>query len=336
MAMSRTNCATTHRDAESIAPPGVCYKRGAMRAKPSRTGHFFAALCIAIGCHSTVAVGSENGTRLPVIASFSIIADWLRMVGGDRVAVVSLVPADADAHVFRATPAHVRAVAAAKLIFVNGLGFEGWLQRLLTATGHHAPVIVLSEGVALLETQSGNFSGRPTSDPHAWHSVPNAMIYIDNITAALCSTDPAGCRHYRERANTYTAELVDLDAQIRARFASVPPSRRTVIASHDAFGYLAREYSVRFLAAQGSSTGTESAAGHIADLITWAKQHRTPMFLENVANPRLLQQIGRETGYEPAARLYSDALSGEDGPAGTYLELMRYNAEVLVSAMRGE
>ncbi|MDH3714294.1 MAG: zinc ABC transporter substrate-binding protein [Gammaproteobacteria bacterium] len=279
---------------------------------------------------------ADTGNPVPVVASFSIIADWLHIVGGDRIEVVTLVGADADAHAFRATPAQVRSVAAARLIFVNGLGFEGWLQRLLTASGSHAPVVKLSRGVSTMVSTSANTSGPTTNDPHAWHAVPNAMVYVSNIADALCTIDATGCKDYRARALNYVAELVELDAEIRKRFASVPPAQRKVITSHDAFGYLAREYGVEFLAAQGASTATEASAGHIAELITWAKQHRTPMFLENVADPRLLQQIGRETGHDPTARLYSDALSTPQGPAGTYVELMRYNTKTLFSAMLGE
>lgn len=304
-----------------------------MAGNKPKARNYLAALCIAALSSGNALANNQTSTALPVIASFSIIADWLRVIGGERLAVVSLVPPDGDAHVFRATPAHVREIAAARLVFINGLGFEGWLERLLTSADRQVTVVTLSNGVALRKIDAGGFSARAVADPHAWHSVPNAIVYVRNIYAALCKADAQGCAEYEARTEAYIAELQALDEQIRARIASVPPERRVAIVSHDAFGYLAQEYGVRFLAAQGASTGAESAAGHIARMIQWAKQHRTPMFLENVADPRLLQQIGRETGRDPSVKLYSDALSGPHGPASTYLQLMRYNTDTLVSAM---
>lgn len=309
-----------------------------MRARSGRTLHVFSAACVALALAlgTGLAARAEAVRPIPVVASFSIVADWVRVIGGESVDVLSLVPRDADSHVFRPTPRHVRAVAAARLIVVNGLGFEGWLQRLLSAADPHAPIVEASAGIDGLRLGESDLSTRKTFDPHAWHSVPNAIVYVRNITEALCAVDAPGCDDYRARAHAYVEKLRALDSELRARFGAVPPGRRTVVTSHDAFGYLAREYGVEFLAVQGASTDTEAAAGHVAALITEARRRHLPMFLENVANPRLLQQIGRETGHDPNVRLYSDALSQPDGPAGTYVAMMRYNTNALVSAMLDE
>ena len=279
--------------------------------------------------------GARASPPIPVVATFSILGDWVKRIGGDRVQVTTLVGANGDAHVYEPTPTAARAVAGALAVFVNGLGFEGWLSRLIDASGSSAAVIVTSDGV---NTLSGGFSriggagsrSAQDVDPHAWHSVPNALIYVARIVAGLCRMDAQGCAGYEANASAYTRELRALDSEIRSTIAGIPEQARTVVTSHDSFGYYAHEYGVEFLTAQGFSTESEASAADVARLIDQIRKHQASgLFLENINDPRLMQQVARETGFSPGGELYSDALSNESGPAASYLEMMRNNTRTL-------
>ncbi len=289
-----------------------------------RSGLLAAALIAA-----TTASASLAAEPLTVVASFSILGDLVAEVGREHVEVRTLVGPNGDAHVYEPTPADARDAVAAGLVVVNGLGFEGWLDRLVEASGYGGPVVVASDGVTPI-----SFSG--DIDPHAWQSIGNAEIYVKNIAAALCEADPEDCAGYQANAAAYTAELKEVDASIRSGFDAVPAERRKVITTHDAFGYFAREYGISFLAPLGVSTESEASAGDVAALINQIRQEGvTAIFFENVSDPRLMEQIARETGVRPGGELYSDALSEPDGPAATYADMMRHNANLLQSAMLG-
>lgn len=269
------------------------------------------------GSHATAA------EKLKAVASFSILGDLVSQVGGERVEVKTLVGPNGDAHVYEPKPDDARSIAAADIIFVNGLGFEGWLGRLRDASGK-ANVITLSAGV----TPNG-------IDPHAWQSVPNTRIYVRNIAQSLCALDAAGCPAYKANAEAYELQLQALDADIREMFAAIPQDRRIVITSHDAFGYFAREYGVTFLAPEGVSTDSEASAQDVARLIRQIREKKAvALFVESISDPRLIDQISRETGIKAGGALYSDALSDEQGPAATYIAMMRQNAILLVKAMQ--
>ncbi|MYZ48269.1 metal ABC transporter substrate-binding protein [Rhizobiales bacterium L72] len=280
-----------------------------------------------------------------VVASFSILGDFVREIGGDRVDVVTLVGPNGDAHVYEPSPADARAVAGAGLVVVNGLGFEGWLDRLVEASGYKGEVTVASTGIVPLaaaedehedEHAGAEEHGHEGVDPHAWQSAENAIVYVGNVADALCRADAESCALFRANAERYRAELSDLDASIKASFAALSPERRKVITTHDAFGYFARAYGIAFLAPQGVSTDSEASAADVAKLITQIRDEGvTALFLENVSDPRLMEQIARETGIKPGGELYSDALSPPDGPAATYVAMMRHNAGTLLGAMRG-
>jgi zinc/manganese transport system substrate-binding protein len=305
----------------------------------------FAAALLGAG-----AVSSANAAEpLNVVASFSILGDLVSEVGGDHVTVRTLVGPNGDAHVYAPTPADARDAAAADLVVVNGLGFEGWLDRLIEASGFSGPAAVASQGVVPLtleEDEAGHDEDEETAaadehdhggfDPHAWQSVPNAELYVKNIADALCMADPGDCSDYRSNAAAYTAELDAIDKMTRSLVAAIPADRRKVITTHDAFGYFAHEYGVVFLAPQGVSTESEASAADVASLIEQIREEDvTALFLESMSDPRLMQQIARETGVEPGGELFSDALSDADGPAPTYAAMMRHNAELLAGAMRG-
>ena len=265
--------------------------------------------------------------RINVVASFSIIADFVRNVGGDRVRVTTLVGPDGDAHVYAPTPADAKRVAEAKLVFVNGLGFEGWLSRLLKSAGGKGVVLTATSGIAPLKRGS-------QADPHAWQSVANARIYVTNIRDALAAASPADAEAFKANASAYLAELDALDREVREAIAKVPESRRKVISTHDAFGYFAAAYGVQFIAPLGVSTESEASARDVARIITQIRTAKIPaVFLENVTDPRLMGRIAAETGARLGGTLYSDSLTGEKGDSPTYIAMVRHNIKALTSAL---
>ncbi|ABD90352.1 metal ABC transporter substrate-binding protein [Rhodopseudomonas palustris] len=268
--------------------------------------------------------------RIDVVASFSILADFVRNVGGDRVQVATLVGPGGDAHVYTPTPADAKKITAAKLVIINGLGFEGWLPRLVKSSGGKAQVATATTGITPRKLEGH-------ADPHAWQSVPNAKIYVANIRDALSGADPAGADTYRANAESYLAKLDALDGEIRAAVAKIPSERRKVISTHDAFGYFAEAYGIAFIAPQGVSTESEISAKDIARIIKQVKAEKLPaVFLESISDPRLMRRIAAETGAKVGGSLYSDSLTDEKGEAPTYIDMVRYNIKTLTSALTTE
>ena len=268
------------------------------------------------------------------VASFSILGDMVQRVGGDRVAVTTIVGPNADTHVYEPTPADAAAVSGTQIFFVNGLGFEGWFDRLVEATGFEGPVVTASEAV---KTHTMDDDGAVVTDPHAWQSLGNGLLYVANIAKGLCAADAAGCASYTANAAAYSAELAGLDAEVKAKLAAVPEAQRKVITTHDAFGYFGLEYGVKFLAPEGISTDSEASAADVAKLIEQVRADGVKaLFIENMSDPRLVEQIARETGAKVGGALYADALSRPDEPAPTYLEMFKHNIELLVPALEGK
>jgi zinc/manganese transport system substrate-binding protein len=281
---------------------------------------------------------SLTAEKLNVVASFSILGDLAARIGGDRVEVNTIVGPDSDAHVYEPKPDDAKAVAAAKVVIVNGLGFEGWLEKLTQASGYQGPVVTASEGVVtrkmVVKGDADHDHGE--FDPHGWQSVPNAKIYVENIARGLCAADAEGCESYKGNATAYVKELDALDAEIKRDVAAIPEAKRLVITSHDAFGYFAREYGVKFLAPEGVSTESEASAQNVAMLIRQIRETKaSALFIENMADPRLIRQIAYEAGLKMGPPLYSDALSAQGGPASTYVDMMRHNAKLLTQSMSG-
>jgi zinc/manganese transport system substrate-binding protein len=265
--------------------------------------------------------------RLNVVASFSILADFVRNVGGEGVNVAMLVGPEGDAHVYRPTPADAKKVAEAKLLFINGLGLEGWLPRLVQSAGGKATLVTATNGIAPLKLGS-------TADPHAWQSVANAKTYVANIRDALTAASPANAAAFRANADAYLAQLDALDGKVRQAVATIPEARRKVISTHRAFGYFAAAYGVEFIAPVGVSTESEPSARDIAGIITQIKKAKIPaIFLENISDPRLIQRIADETGARIGGTLYSDSLTAEKGEAPTYIAMVRHNIKALTSAL---
>ena len=283
-----------------------------------------------------VAPGARAQDRLNVIATFSILGDFVKNVGGDGVEVATLVGPNGNAHVYAPSPGDAKKVADAKLVFVNGLGFEGWLERLVKASGTKAPIVVATKGIKPLERAGGHDHDHDhgRADPHAWQSVANAKIYVANIRDALIAADPAGKDSYIANAAAYLAKLDALEREVREVIAKIPADRRRVITSHSAFGYFQDAYGVSFTAPQGVSTEAEASAKDVAAIIAQIKKQKAAaVFLENVTDPRLVEQIARETGAKVGGTLYSDALTDDKGDATTYIDLIRHNLRQLASAL---
>lgn len=265
--------------------------------------------------------------RLNVVASFSILGDFVQNVGGDRVNVTTLVGPDSDVHVYAPTPADAKKIADAKLLVINGFGLEGWLPRLMQASSSKAPIVVATKDIAPLKLRSD-------TDPHAWQSVVNAKTYVANIRDALVTVDPADAEVLRANAQAYLAKLDALDREVREAVAQIPDGHRKVISTHDAFGYFAAAYGIEFVAPLGVSTESEASARDIAGIISQIKTAKIPaVFLENISDPRLIRRLSAETGAKVGGTLFSDSLTAEKGDAPTYIEMVRHNIKALTSAL---
>ena len=280
---------------------------------------------------------------VPVTASFSILGDLVRVVGGERVRVTTLVGPDEDAHAFAPKPADARAIVQTRLLVTNGLGFEPWAQKLAKSAGYQGATLVASQGVKprlMPEEKGHDRSGHDNhqhdeTDPHAWQNPENVVLYVRNIAAALGKADPAGSAIYQANSAAYVKELQALDTWTQAQFAAIPVAQRKVITSHDAFGYFAAHYPISFLAPQGLSTDAEPSAKDVARLIRQIQREKIKaVFVENMSNPKLLAQLARDAGVTVGPALYVDALSAPGGPAGSYLQLMRHNVTQLAAGMR--
>lgn len=290
-------------------------------------------ILLALAVLATPAAASE---KLRVVASFSILADMARKVGAEHAEVTSLIGPGEDAHAFEPAPADGGKLANADVIIVNGLGFEGWMDRLIAASGASAKVVVASQSIAPRQAQEeeGHAHEHGAKDPHAWQDARNGAAYVRAIAEGFCAADAAHCADYRANAESHAGRILALDAEIRARFAAIPADARRAIISHDAFAYFGAAYDIEFIAARGVSAEAEPSAKAVARLITQVRREKVKaLFLENVSDPRLLQQIGRETGIVPAGTLYSDALSDAAGPVPDYVSLLAVNAKTIADAM---
>ncbi len=309
---------------------------------------------------------AQSSEPVPVVATFSILGDMVARIGGEHVSVTTLVDPDGDAHVYQPTPADARSVREAKVLFVNGLEFEGWIDRLVDASGFSGTRVVATQGIEPIafddhddhhghgkdehdkddhghahdgkhgddkhDAHAGHDHG--AFDPHAWQSLGNAVTYAENIMIALAQADPDNAAAFYRNRVAYVAEIKALDAEVRAQIDQLPENKRTVVTSHDAFQYFGRDYGLVFLAPQGLSTEAEASAKDVAHLIEqMRKEGISAVFVENITDARLLEQIARETGATIGGTLYPGALSGPDGPAATYLDMMRHNATTLATAL---
>lgn len=269
-----------------------------------------------------------------VVVSFSVLKDFVENIGGKAVKVTSLVGPNSDAHIYEPTPESAQLIAEADLVVMNGLGFEGWMPRLLESTQTKSKRVIASQNVKARTFSLEEDASSSALDPHAWHDVKNAMIYIDNIEKALIELIPEEAALIQKNAVHYRQQLKNLETWIYKELASVPLHQRTVITAHDAFGYLSEAYQIRFLAPQGLSTESEPSAQEVVNLIKEIKKHKIGVvFIENITNERLIRHIAEETGAQIGGMLYSDALSEKDQPAATYIDMMKINIELLKAGM---
>jgi zinc/manganese transport system substrate-binding protein len=272
--------------------------------------------------------------KLNVVASFSILEDFVKNVGGERIASAALVGTNGNAHVYAPSPTDARKLANARLVFVNGLGFEGWLDRLVKASATKAAIMVASSGIKARERTHGNDQENGKLDPHAWQSIANAKIYASNIRNALIAADAAGSSIYDANAARYMAKLDALEGEVKAEISKIPADRRRVISTHDAFAYFEAAYGIHFIAPQGVSSETEASARDVGLIISQIRKQSIPaVFLENVSDSRLMRQIASETGAKIGGVLYSDALTDAHGDAPTYIDLVRHNVKQLAGAL---
>jgi zinc/manganese transport system substrate-binding protein len=295
------------------------------------TRRLLLALGLILAALLAIPQGASADDKIKVAASFSILGDMVRQVGGDRIDVVTFVGPNGDAHVYEPTPADAKALSESKILFINGLGLEGWMTRLENSSGFEGKVVTASKGVkprTMVEDE------KTITDPHAWQSLANGKIYAANIRDALIAADPAGKATYEANAKKFTDGMTAMETKVKEAVAKLPPDRRSIITTHDAFGYFGAAYGMKFIAPEGVSTESEASAQDVAKIITQIKTEHIPaVFMENVTDSRLLDQIASETGAKIGGTLYSDALSPPDGPAGTYLDMFRNNIETLSTAL---
>ncbi|MBZ6386497.1 MULTISPECIES: metal ABC transporter substrate-binding protein [Pantoea] len=266
------------------------------------------------------------------VASFTVLADIVKQVGGEHVNVKSLVGPNGDPHTFEPTPQDSQALAKADIVFVSGLGLEGWMDRLVSASGYKGEPVVASRGVS---TRSMEEEGKTVTDPHAWNSMYNGVIYATNVMNALIKADPQDADAIRRSGENYIQKLQALDSWAKTSFATVPAAKRKVLTSHDAFGYFGQRYGVTFLAPVGFSTEAEASASEVGSLIKQLQaEHIHTYFIENQTDPRLVKQIASATKAQPGGELYPEALSQPSGPAPTYVAAFRHNVDAMIRSMK--
>lgn len=293
--------------------------------------------CLAVAASAGPAA-AQNAEKLKVVASFSVLGDMVRNVGGERIELVTLVGPNGDAHVYSPTPADGRRLTEAKIVFTNGLKFEGWIDRLIKSSGTKAARVEAARGVKPLRgEEDGHGHGHHdhgSSDPHAWQSIGNAKTYVANVRDALIAADAAGKDTYEANAGAYLKQLDELEAEVKSLVAGIPTERRRIITSHDAFRYFEAAYGIDFVSPQGVSTESEASAKDVARIIQQIKREKiAAVFVENVSDARLMERIAKETGAKIGDRVYSDALSEPNGPAGTYIDMMRHNIRAFSAAL---
>ena len=286
------------------------------------------ALLASLGA---LAVPASAAAPIKVVASFSILADMVREIGGDEVSVTALVPPDGDAHTYEPRPSDLLAIQAAKLVVTNGLGLDAWMDRLIRGAGGSAARVVVSAEVTPRRMSEG---GHQVLDPHAWQDPRHGVLYARAIIEGLIRTAPDRAGLIRAQGGRYVAAIQETDAWIERTLAPVPPPKRKIITSHDAFGYYGARYGIEFHAAQGIDTDAEPSARDIARLAAQIRrEHIRAVFVENMTDPRIARALAREAGAAVGGTVYSDALSPPGGPAATYLAMFHHNTTLFAAAM---
>jgi len=280
----------------------------------------------------TAPFAAQAQGKLKVVASFSIIGDMVTQIAGNNVDLKILVGANGDAHEYEPTTVDARSLANADIVFINGLGLEGWIERLIHSSGYKGQVIIVTKSIKTLEADA---HGHVADDPHAWQDLANGKIYMINIRDALANADKTHSAEYTKNTALYLKELDALDSWVKSEIAKVPADKRTVISMHDSFQYFALRYGVKFIAPLGISTESQASAADMARIIDQVrKQNITAVFLENMTDSRLIRQLESDAGAHVGGTLYSDAISAPDEPAPNYIAMFRHNVTELVAAMQ--
>jgi manganese/iron transport system substrate-binding protein len=307
--------------------------------RPPRPATRSVLLGLAIGLGALVVATCQpassvptSGGRLPVVTTITVLGDLIRNVGGDLIEVTSLVPPGTDVHTFEPSPGDVRAVTNGRLLVMNGLGLDAWLEATISnAAVEGTPLVKLAEGLPGVELLPGEEPG--TQNPHLWMSVPYAMLYVERISSALQSADPANAAKYEHQATAYRQRLEALDASARTRIGTIPAADRKLVTFHDAFPYFAREYGLEVVGVAVEAPGQDPSAGEIAALVAAIKAAGVKaIFSEDQFPTRLVDQIAAETGAQVIADLYDDALG--DPPVTSYEALIQWDVDKLVEALR--
>ena len=289
-------------------------------------------LPLALALSALLAAPAVMANTVQAVASFSVLADIVQNVGGEHVVVKSLVGPNGDPHSFEPTPKDSQSLAHADLVFVRGLGLEGWMDRLITSSGYKGQTIVASSGI---NTRKMEEDGKTITDPHAWNSMQNGVIYATNVMNALIAANPTDAAYFRQQGNAYIEQLKKLDSWAQQEFAQIPQSKRKVLTSHDAFGYFGQRYGVRFLSPVGFSTESEASASDVASLINQLKKEKiNAWFIENQTDPRLVKQIASATGAKQGGELYPEALTEKGGEADSYVAAFKHNVTAMVASMQ--
>ncbi len=274
------------------------------------------------------------GQKVNLVATTTQIADFARVVGGDRVTVTDLIKPGIDPHEFEPTPQNAQSVAQANLIAINGIGLEAFMAKLLQQAGADKPVAVLSKGVKI---RKGSGDEEKEGDPHIWYNPQNAKIMVTNLADALGKVDPAGASAYKANADVYNKQLDALDKSIQEQITTIPKDRRKMVTNHDAFGYYIDHYGLKFVGSVIPSleTNAQPSAQETANLIRKIQQEKVPaIFTEAAVNPKLEEQIAKDAGVKVVATLCADSLSDASGPCPTYLALMQHDTKTIVDALR--
>lgn len=321
----------------------------------SKLNRLWASAFLAIAAlFTSMSAASANVQKpLRVVASFSILADMTKQVGGEHVQVQSLVGPNSDAHVFDPSPRDAKALAQADVVVINGLGFEGWMDRLIKSSGFKGVLVVATEGIKPLESheqehlpatdkhdhkhdhEHDHKHDHGDADPHAWQDLRNGVIYAQNIAVGLMRARPALAKEIGLQTQQYVQQIKLLDQKARAKLDEIPKEQRRVISSHDSFQYFAKAYDVQFLGLQGWTTEREVSAADMAKLVREIRQDKVrALFVENMSDSRLLQRVAQEAGAKVGGKLYSDALSPPGTAADTYLKMFSYNVDQIWMALQ--
>ena len=292
-----------------------------------------ARIAVAVGLVLAAVVAGGAAAPLRVAATTSIVGDVVRAIGGDGVTVTVLLPAGADPHTFEPTPKEMASLGDVQTIFANGAGLETFLDSLLASVG--VPIVSVSDGIAFRGFAQG--SEEQGVDPHVWFDPMNVIVWTESIARQFATLDPANAEGYATRALAYEQELKDLDVWIVEAVAAIPRERRKLVSDHEAFGYFVDRYGFDDVGTviPGLSTLAEPSAQGLAALEDAIREHGVPAIFVGVSvNPALAEQVAQDTGAR-IVFLYTGALSGTAGPAGTYLDLMRYDVRTIVQALGG-